>query len=288
MKNLKAASAVSLLPRQMQDEIIRLFGREGMGGLNEIRIRRQGRCSVLHGGRLISLAYRPSARQTEEILSGMLGGALYSHRDSIASGYISLAGGVRVGVVGCARYEDGRLVGVSDIRSLIIRIPTGICHFASLIHSIFTERAGRGMLIYSPPGVGKTTALRSLTSRLAEGKRGARICVIDERCEFSVEECSRCGIDLFRGYKRSDGMNIALRTMAPDVIAVDEIGGRAEAEDMLDSLNSGVKIIATAHASSLEELKRRRSIEPFFEYGIFDRFVGIYNEGGVYRCRTDG
>ena len=286
MQNLKATSAVSLLPRQLQDEIIRLFGREGVGGLNEIRIRRQGRCSVLHGGRLITLRYSPSARQTEEILSGMLGGALYSHRDSIASGYISLAGGVRVGVVGNARYEDGRLVGVSDIRSLIIRIPTGVCHFASHIHSIYTERAGRGMLIYSPPGVGKTTALRSLAYTLGGGKTPIRVAVIDERREFDESEYRECEVDILRGYKRRAGIEIAVSVTAPEVIIVDEIGGE-DTSALASAMRCGVPVIAATHGRSLKEIRTKPSLREIMSLGIFDTFVGISKGEDGYKLTVD-
>ena len=276
----------NILPQAMSGELRRIAASRRVG-FSEFHLCVGSRSSVSYLRERIFLSSALTPDDMRSVVMRLCRGALYAYRDTITDGYICMEDGIRVGICGQARYESGRLVGVSDITSLLFRIPSSDSSLTGELYSAFSE-CRQGMLIYAVAGGGKTTALRSLTSRLAEGKRGARICVIDERCEFSVEECSRCGIDLFRGYKRSDGMNIALRTMAPDVIAVDEIGGRAEAEDMLDSLNSGVKIIATAHASSLEELKRRRSIEPFFEYGIFDRFVGIYNEGGVYRCRTDG
>lgn len=275
----------NILPPTVSAEIRRIASSRRIG-FSEIHLCVGARSSVSYLRERIFLSSVVSADDMRAVVIRLCRGALYAYRDTITDGYICMENGIRVGVCGQARYEAGRLVGVSDISSLVFRIPASDSSLTGELFSAFSE-CRQGMLIYAVAGGGKTTALRSLTSRLAEGKRGARICVIDERCEFSVEECARCGIDLFRGYKRSDGMNIALRTMTPDIIAVDEIGGRGEAEDMLDSLNSGVRIIATAHASSLEELKRRRSIEPFIKYGIFDRFVGIYNEGGGYRCRVD-
>ena len=275
-----------ILPQAAAEEL-RHLALSRRVGFSELRLRVGSRSSVSYLRERIFLSCEVSYDDMRAVVMRLCRGALYAYRDTITDGYVCMEDGIRVGICGQARYEAGRLVGVSDVSSLVFRIPTSDSSLTDELCSVFSE-CKQGMLIYAACGGGKTTALRSLTSRLAEGKRGARICVIDERCEFSAEECSRCGIDLFRGYKRSDGMNIALRTMAPDIIAVDEIGGRAEAEDMLDSLNSGVRVIATAHASSLCELKRRRSIEPFIEYGIFDRFVGIYNEGGVYGCRTDG
>ena len=275
-----------ILPETVSGELRRIASSR-QGGFSEIHLCVGTRSSVSYLRERIYLSSKVSSEDMRAVVLRLCRGALYAYRDTITDGYICMEDGIRVGLCGQARYEAGRLVGVSDISSLVFRIPASESSLTAELFSAFSE-CERGMLIYAVAGGGKTTALRSLASRLAEGKRGARICVIDERCEFSVEECARCGIDLFRGYKRSDGMNIALRTMAPDIIAVDEIGGRGEAEEMLDSLNSGVRIIATAHASSLPQLKRRRSVEPFIEYGVFDKFVGIYNQSGVYRCRVDG
>ena len=276
------------IPSALRCELLRI-ARTRTGGLeelSELHLTLGRRSRALLGRERILLGTEVTEDDMEGAVHRLCGGAVYAHRDTIADGYVSLDNGIRVGICGQARYEAGRLVGVSDISALLFRIPSSDCSFTAELFEIFLK-CRQGMLIYAVAGGGKTTALRSLAYRLAEGKDGARVSVIDERCEFSVAECSRCGIDLFRGYKRSEGMNIALRTMAPEIIAVDEIGGRDEAEDMLNSLNSGVRIIATAHAASLDELKRRRSIEPFIEYGIFDRFVGIYNDGGLYRCRVD-
>lgn len=275
----------NILPSAVSGEIRRISASRRIG-FSEIHLCVGARSSVSYLRERIFLSSEVSADDMRAVVVRLCRGALYAYRDTITDGYICIEDGIRVGVCGQARYEAGRLVGVSDISSLLFRIPSSQSSLSSELVSAFSE-CRQGMLIYAVAGGGKTSALRSLASRLAEGKHGARVSVIDERCEFSVEECARCGIDLFRGYKRSDGMNIALRTMAPDIIAVDEIGGRGEAEEMLDSLNSGVRIVATAHAASLEELKKRRSIEPFIEYGVFDKFFGIYNDGGVYRCRVD-
>ena len=278
-------SIFNILPPAVSAELRRISASRRVG-FSEIHLCVGARSSVSYLKERIFLSSRVSSEDMRSVVIRLCRGALYAYRDTITEGYICMEDGIRVGICGQARYEAGRLVGVSDISALLFRIPSSDCSFTAELFEIFLK-CRQGMLIYAVAGGGKTTALRSLAYRLAEGKDGARVSVIDERCEFSVAECSRCGIDLFRGYKRSEGMNIALRTMAPEIIAVDEIGGRDEAEDMLNSLNSGVRIIATAHAASLDELKRRRSIEPFIEYGIFDRFVGIYNDGGLYRCRVD-
>lgn len=285
MQDGKLGYVMSLLPRQMQEEILRACGRERINRINEIRIRREGRCSLTFDGESLSLSFSPSAAQTEAILSTMMGGAMYSHRDSIASGYISLAYGIRVGVIGNARYENGSLVGVSDIRSLIIRIPTGICHFADQIYRIFNERTERGMLIYSPPGVGKTTALRSLAMSIGgAGKR--RVSVIDERREFDERDYRLCEVDILRGYKRCAGIEIAVSVTGPQVIIVDEIGGE-DTPGLLSAMRCGVPVIAAIHGASIREIKSKPAMAEMLSSGIFDCFVGISRGRSGYNLTVD-
>jgi len=204
----------------------------------------------------------------------MCDGALYRRRDTIREGYVTLEGGVRIGVCAEARYDGGAFVGVSDVSSLVIRTPAFRILRNSEIFGAF-QRCRRGLLVYSPPGVGKTTAIRTLALEIGEGGADEQVVAVDERCEFVPEDYRGASVDILRGYKRDLGIEIALRTLSPTVIAVDEIGRLAEAEAMLESLNSGVRVIATAHAATYAELKQRKSLCPFFERNIFDVFVGI-------------
>ena len=119
---------------------------------------------------------------------------------------------------------------------------------------------------------------------LAVGNFGLKISVIDERCELDADQFSNTAVDVFRGYRRGLGMQLALRVMSPDIIAVDEIGVGEEGSEMLESLLSGVKFIATAHASEYEELKRRPSLKGFFELGVFDTFVRIVKKDEGFAC----
>lgn len=265
-----------LLPGRQFSEISRICESRKKDGseISEIRLRASGRSSFILAGERIYFSSSPTELEIKRTLSLMCEGALYAYRDSIMDGYITLEGGVRVGICGQARYERGSFIGVSNVSSLVFRIPTGVSSFTALLCELW-QKTSRGMLIYSPPGVGKTTAVRSLVGAIGSGKAPLQVAVIDERCEFLKDDYLHSSVDIFRGYKRAEGISIALRSMSPDVIAVDEIGRLSEAEAMLESLNSGVRIIATAHASCFTELKRKTNLKPFFEGGIFDAFAGL-------------
>lgn len=272
-------NVLNFLPWRVRDEIVRLcdlYG--GIGSLSELRLRATSRGAITVGGKRLPLAAEISESELSELLTRMCRGSLYAYRDRIAEGYITLGGGVRVGICGRARYDGGALVGISDITAMTVRVPTDEFFDTEALYSAW--RGSRGLLIYSPPGVGKTTALRSLVSKIAAGV-DTQVVIVDEREEIPTEPYRALSVDILRGYKRCEGMQIALRNLSPDIIAVDEIGRREEAEAMLDSLNSGVGIIATAHAATLAEVMKRKSLAPFFENGVFDTLVGISISRGV-------
>lgn len=285
MSEVKAL--LECLPSALRRELLGV-ARSRVGGVDaysEIHMTVGRQSSVVTGTERVFLTSEITAADMQRTVAALCEGSVYAHRDTIADGYISLGCGIRVGLCGQARYERGRLVGVSDVTSLVIRIPTARSSLLGELYSAWSETE-RGMLIYSVAGGGKTTALRTLSSYIAMTER-TRVAVIDERCEFSVQECRRCGIMLFRGYRRADGMEIALRTMTPDVLVVDEIGGSSESCAMLESLNSGVRLLATAHASSLDSLVKRNGIAPFLDKDIFDTFFGIFHTDGTYSAKME-
>lgn len=288
MSVIIADTAFSMLPTAVEEEInsVMRLRRGGLASVSELHLCVGRSSSLVAFGERIYLCTHVSTEDMRTTLVRLCGGALYAHRDTLTEGYVTIEGGIRVGVCGQARYEGGKIVGISDVSSLSFRFPTAECSVADeLVDSFFFAR--RGMLIYAKAGVGKTTALRTLTKRLSVKNEGLRIAVIDERCEFSPSECAEYGVDLFRGYRRFEGLNAALRTMAPDVVIIDEIGAEEETLRLLDYLNSGVRIVATAHAADSDELKRRRSVEPFLRHGVFDMLVGLFREDGKYSVRRE-
>ena len=242
--------------------------------ISEMRFRTVGKCTVSFSDERIALSSRPAPDELSRLLKEMSGGAMWSARESIRSGYITLRDGVRVGICAEARYDGGGFVGIGEPTSLIFRIPSSGSENISELYSAWRE-VRRGMIIYSPPGIGKTAALRSLIPMIASGRDSLNVAVVDERGELCLQEDGTLSVDMYRGYKRRDGVEIALRTAGADVIAIDEIGGEDEARSLLGFLNSGVRILATAHAGELSELKRRISLAPLLENLVFDVAVGI-------------
>lgn len=259
-----------------------LSGRtNGEGELGEIRLIADGRCSLVHKRQALSLYYSPSEKEMEEILRKICCGGTYAFRDTVKNGFVPMGDGVRVGVSGTARYDEGRLVGISRVKTLVFRFPLSHCDFGEDILKIYRQGIGRGMLIYSPPAIGKTTALRYLASVIS---RDRRLCIIDERGEFSGDSLPYASV--LSGYEKILGIEIALRTHSPEIIMIDEIGSE-EAKSLSAVFGAGIPIIATAHGGRVEDITSRSATKSLVYSGFFDVFVGISFGGEGYELKKN-
>ena len=256
--------------------------REGLfAALSEIRLRAERCASLTVGGENIPLPVFLSASELSSQLLRLCQGSLYAYREAIAEGYLPLFDGIRLGVAGRAVCEDGRVTGVTDIRSLSFRIPHPVPSAAAEAEAVFRALDGRGLLVYSRPGVGKTTLLRDLGRRLANGRNAKRVVIIDSRGELSGGDYGRFAlVDILLGYPKAVGIEQAVRTLSPEVLLLDEIGSREEAEAILAVSGCGVPMVATAHAATREELCARPAVRMLLEAGIFGALFGLARQEG--------
>ncbi len=275
----KAAEGLpQIIEKSLPYELIRqIYEVSSRGRVEEIRVRLGRRASVVLSGRNVMLDYRAGQSDISEIMTRMCKGSLYAYSDTINQGYISLPEGIRVGVGGRATCEDGKIIGVYDVGILCIRIPHRQKRVGGEVCELLRSfNSNKGILIYSPPGVGKTTLLRGCVSILAGGDNPMRTLVVDTRGElgFALDGDDLC-LDVLSGYPRRLGIEIATRTMNAQLIVCDEIGDYEEAMTLVSSHNCGVPLIASAHAGSLSELLSRTGIRLLHEAGIFGAYVGI-------------
>lgn len=241
--------------------------------IEEIRCRLLQRAYVTVGGENIELSYVTDPSDMEKMTSRIFGGSLYAHRDTLLEGYVTLSGGVRVGVCGRASLEGGRLRGIYDITSLNFRLPAKLLSVGEPLVQLI--RSGASVLVYSPPGVGKTTLLRSVAARLSEGMVALRVSVIDTRGELSLIGGCLGGADVLLGYPKGVGVEIATRVFNPQLIVCDEIGSEGEAEAIISSANCGVPLLASAHGDSISSLLRRTGLRKLHGACVFTHYVGI-------------
>ena len=190
---------------------------------------------------------------------------------TLAQGYITAPGGHRIGVCGEAVIREGHFAGIRSIRSLCIRVARDFPGLSNGVHF-----SGQALLILGSPGWGKTTLLRDMARRLASDRT---VAVVDERQELfppGFQEGRR--MDILFGCPKRQGIETVLKTMTPDCITVDEITSQDDCAAVLEAYGCGVRLIATAHASGLNDFRRRNVYAPLRENNVFDSYVILHND----------
>ena len=283
------SSVFRRLPDRLLREISRV--REASVGFDdivrEIRLHARRPAFLLLGGRTAALPVSLTEEELSAFVRGIAGGSLYAYLDCIREGYLPLPGGSRAGIAGDFVTENGRIVGIRRVESVVIRIPRAVEDAGELAERVFRrEGCRRGLLIFAPPGCGKTTVLRDLGRRLSNGPRPLRTAIVDCRGELSGDWYGEGAcVDLLTGCGKAEGIAVATRTLSPDVILIDEIGGAEEVAAIRGVESGGVPIVATVHGSSLERLFADSPISPLLRAGIFGGFIGIRRapDGGFVR-----
>ena len=275
-------SFLNLLPARFREPIDRL----GKDDLQELRLRLGQAPELIRGSGILHLPYSVSQVDLTYIVNMATQYSPWA-TDSSAQGFISAAGGHRIGICGTTAIQQGLVTGFKEISSLCIRIARdipGIGKEAIAIEDSF--------LIIGRPGAGKTTLLRDIVRQISE-LSSQQIVVIDEREELFPLNNGAFAFppgkhtDVLSGCNKVDGIDMALRCMGPDMIVVDEITSAKDCESMLRAGWCGVRLVATAHAGSLEELYRRPVYQPIIKNGLFDHVVVLLPDKSWYVEEVD-
>lgn len=258
---------LAVLPLWMRREV----GEIGDESLREIRLRRNACPELVFGDKCCWL--KRCVKQ-EELDFTVNAASRYSpwSAESASMGYITIRGGHRIGLCGEVVMHQGELKGIRSFHSICIRVARDFVGIAAGL-----EKLKGSVLILGPPGWGKTTLLRDMI-RLTGEKES--VGVVDERGELFPDGFDRGKrTDVLTGCPKEKGIFMLLRTMGPGCIAVDEITDQHDATALLHAANCGVRLLATAHADSINSFRKRAIYSVLLENQVFDKIVVLRKDG---------
>ena len=277
--------------------------------LQEIRLRIGKPLIVVCDNRERVLQKKVEKEDLLETLEYVSNYSLYAFENELKQGFITIEGGHRVGISGQVSAENGEVKIIKHISTMNIRVSHEILDCGNAVFPYITKNKQIcNTLIISPPRCGKTTLLRDLVRQVSDGNRwvkGSTVGVVDERseiggCYLGVPQ-NHLGIrtDVLDCCPKSKGMLMLIRSMAPQVIAVDEIGSQEDIHALEYAMLCGCKMLTTIHGASMEEIRKKPLLERLIKEHRFERYIvlgslhhigeieGIYDERGSLLYRED-
>ena len=282
---MKYRQVMNILPRDVKH----FFDGENieMNLLQEIRLRPGYPIILLYKGKEQILPIRITEKNIEETMDYVSNYSLYAYENEMKQGFITIEGGHRVGMAGQVLLEQGKVKNLKQISSLNIRISHEILNCSDKLFPYITHnKQMHHTLIISPPRCGKTTLLRDLIRQISDGNRWVKGCtvgVVDERSEFAGSyqgiSQNQMGMrtDVLDGCPKAEGMLMLIRSMAPQVIAVDELGAPEDVEALRYAMHCGCKMLATVHGESLMEVSKKPLFEQIVREQCFERYIVLRN-----------
>lgn len=286
---------IKLLPKNIAEQVINSSNKNF---IEEIRLSIGKPVIVMARGYEEIKTYKVTSDDIKIIVQKISNYSLYAFEDEIRQGYITIDGGHRVGISGQCVIDKNSVKTIKYISSLNIRVAREVIGCSDKIMKyIVSEQNVKNILIVSPPKCGKTTLIRDISRNISNGYKklefkGKRVAIIDERSE--IASCHR-GIpqmnvgmrtDVYDNCIKSEGMIMAIRTMAPDVIVCDEIGTKKDIDGLIMAFNSGVSIICSIHGNSVEEVYKRQIFREILEDKLINKIIVLSNRNGVGSVET--
>lgn len=257
--------------------------------LQEIRIRCNRPIILKLRNSEALIEYEINQTEILQTVERLCNNSIYAYKNQMCEGFITIKGGHRIGITGTAVIENGKIINIKYISSLNFRIAREIINCSNPILGQVIDKKNNTInntLIVSPPGKGKTTILRDLIRNISNGVpalnfRGKTCGVVDERGEIAAMyqgiPQNNIGIrtDVIENISKAKGMKILIRSMAPEVIACDEIGSKEDIEAIKEAMISGVKGIFTIHGKNFEDLKSNKYIKELIDNKQIEKIIYI-------------
>ena len=260
--------------------------------VQEIRMRVNAPLFIIIGNQEYPADYTVTSADVEETLQCAARYSLYAFEEELKQGFITVAGGHRIGVAGRAVADGGAVRTISPAASLNIRFSHEIKGCADFLIPYLREETTKmpcHTLIISPPGCGKTTLLRDIVRQFSDGSAlfpGVNVGVADERSEIAAcyqgvpQNDVGCRTDVLDCCPKAEGLMMLIRSMAPLVVAADEIGGERDLEALRYVMNCGCRLLVSVHGTSIEDVKKKPGLEKMYTEHFFERFVVLSGKKG--------
>lgn len=280
MYQRKLRQICSILPPRLGDLVARLPP-DVAEELEELRLRCGSEITMICGGREQPLSVTQPLLCTRDLLEHLVNLAssysTYAVEECLRQGYLPLEGGHRLGLCGTAVVQNGRVATIKDISSVNLRVAGQRLGCATELLEALGPDPGNILLI-GPPGSGKTTLLRDLVRQLSD-RRDQRVGVVDGRGEIAAvvrgEAQMQVGrrTDVLTGVPKDQGLELLVRTMNPQWVAVDEITAKSDVRAMVQAAYCGVHLLATAHAFDRTDWQQRVLYAKLRKRNIFVNLV---------------
>lgn len=281
---------LDVLPNNIKDFVINV---KNLQNLQEIRLRVNKPLILQIGQNEVLCSLIVKNDDIKNTLKRMSNYSIYSIEDELKQGYLTIKGGHRVGICGNCIIEKNKVKTMKNISSLNIRICREVLGCSrKIMQYLIQDDHIYNSIIISPPKCGKTTLIRDVVRNISNGVtdlklNGRKVCVIDERSEICA--CSDgipqldVGIrtDVMDNCPKSDGIMMAIRSMAPDVIACDEIGSSEDMNSIIAALNCGINLITSIHGFGIEDIYNRQVFKNVIENKVFQRAIVLSCKHGA-------